>query len=102
MRMLVAGIAVALMGSSALAQNATIGPQDMVAAMASAFTARDTKAASVPASGPGAGLCVETIVPSPMVVSGGVTGSAGTCSLIVQCGTSATYVVKQFNVGSGC
>lgn len=60
------------------------------------------KAASIPASGPGAGICLETIVPSNLVTSGGVTGSAGTCAMVVQCGTSATYIVKQMNIGSGC
>lgn len=102
MRMLLAGVAVALMGSSALAQDATVGPPDMSGAIASAFTAKATKASGIPVAGPGAGLCIDTIVPSPLIVSGGITGSSGTCSIIVQCGTSATYVVKQFNVGSGC
>lgn len=57
---------------------------------------------TVPASGPGAGLCKETIVPGPSVSSGGVTGTTGTCAAIIQCGTSSAYVVKQLNVGSGC
>lgn len=102
MRVLLTGIVVALIGGSALAQDATSGPLDMNAAIASAFASKATKAAGIPASGPGAGLCADTIVPSPLIVSGGITGSSGTCSIIVQCGTSATYVVKQFNVGSGC
>lgn len=65
-------------------------------------SAQTVKQPSVPATGPGAGLCRQTIVPSDLVTSGGVTGTAGTCSRVLQCGTSAQYVVTQFNVGSGC
>lgn len=60
------------------------------------------KASAVPTSGPGAGLCQETIVPSNIVSSAGVAGTSGSCSLIVMCGTSSAYVVKQINVGGGC
>ena len=72
---------------------------DAIAAMRSDST---VKQATIPAAGPGAGFCRQTIVPSELITSGGVTGTAGTCSRILQCGTSATYVVTQFNVGSGC
>jgi hypothetical protein len=71
-------------------------------AIVAAQAASTTKQSSIPASGPGAGLCRQTIVPSDLVTSGGMTGTAGTCSRILQCGTSAAYVVTQFNVGSGC
>jgi hypothetical protein len=71
-------------------------------AIAGAQAAQTAKQGSIPTAGPGAGLCRQTIVPSELVTSGGITGTAGTCSRILQCGTSAQYVVTQFNVGSGC
>lgn len=74
----------------------------LAAAVSAAQAAQGTKQSSIPTAGPGAGLCRLTVVPSPLVSSGGVAGTAGTCSRIVQCGTSADYVVTQFNVGSGC
>lgn len=88
--------------SAASAQFATYSPPDLSGYAKSSDVPSSIKQASIPASGPGAGICKETVVPGNLVTSGGVTGTAGTCSLIVQCGTSATYIVKQFNVGSGC
>ncbi len=64
--------------------------------------AQVTKQATIPAAGPGAGLCKQTIVPSEIVTSAGMAGTVGTCSRILQCGTSSAYVVTQFNVGGGC
>lgn len=71
---------------------------DVAAAVGNATT----KQATIPATGPGPGQCRQTIVPSELVTSAGMTGTPGTCSRILQCGTSATYVVTQFNVGAGC
>ena len=76
--------------------------QSAVSAMQNAQAAQATKQSSIPTSGPGPGLCRLTVVPSNLVSSGGVTGTAGTCSRIVQCGTSADFVVTQFNIGGGC
>lgn len=76
--------------------------QALADAIAGIQAGSTVKQPAVPSTGPGAGLCRQTIVPSELVTSGGVTGTAGTCSRILQCGTSGTYVVTQFNVGSGC
>ena len=75
--------------------------QSAMDAMSAAMTAPARKLDAVPTTGPGAGLCRLSVVPSELVASGGVTGTAGTCSRIVQCGTSAVYVVVQFNIGGG-
>lgn len=105
---------VALLATPALAQQGvTIPPAapdlsgfatktDLTAAINAAQAAQGTKASSIPTTGPGAGKCSLTVVPSELVQSGGMVGTAGTCSRIVQCGTSSQYVVTQFNVGSGC
>lgn len=74
----------------------------MAAAMADATSNASTKLDAVPATGPGAGKCRFSVVPSNLIQSGGVTGTPGTCSRIVQCGTSGAYVVAQFNIGDGC
>lgn len=72
------------------------------AAVAAALAQQSTKQSNIPTTGPGAGLCRLTVVPSNIVSAGGVAGTAGTCSRIVQCGTDPTPVVTQFNIGGGC
>lgn len=96
---------------SALAQSSSLGgpvtaqelsnyaTKDAVDALASNSS---SKLSAVPVTGPGAGKCRFSVVPSNIIQSGGVTGTAGTCSRIVQCGTSGVYVVAQFNIGDGC
>lgn len=100
--------AFAVIGSVAAQQSSLSGfvsrddLDSMQAAITASQAAQGAKQAAIPTTGPGAGLCRLTVVPSNLVSSGGVAGTAGTCSRIVQCGTSADYVVTQFNVGSGC
>lgn len=72
-----------------------------LAALAAQMSAPSVSS-SIPLAGPGAGLCRFTTVPSNLLSYAGVPGVTGTCSTIQQCGTSATYVVTQMNVGSGC
>lgn len=71
-------------------------------ALTAAMGAAGKKVTAIPTAGPGAGLCKISVVPSELVTSGGVVGTAGTCTRIVQCGTDAGYVVVQFNIGGGC
>jgi hypothetical protein len=75
---------------------------EVTSAISGAQASSTTKQATIPTDGPGAGLCRQTIVPSEMVTSAGIAGTPGTCSRILQCGTSSTYVITQFNVGGGC
>lgn len=108
---------VALLATPALAQQGvsipptTVPVQDLSGfatkaemnnAISAAQAAQGVKATSIPATGPGAGKCTLTVVPSELVQSGGIVGTPGTCSRVVQCGTSAQYVVTQFNIGGGC
>lgn len=74
----------------------------MDTALAAGASNSSTKLDAVPLTGPGPGKCRFSVVPSNLIQSGGVTGTPGTCSRIVQCGTSGAYVVAQFNIGDGC
>lgn len=74
----------------------------MASALSAAASNSSTKLDAVPTTGPGPGKCRFSVVPSNLIQSGGVTGTPGTCSRIVQCGTSGAYVVAQFNIGDGC
>lgn len=75
---------------------------DLIAAMNQAMSGTAIKAEAVPTTGPGLNKCKFTWVPSNLVQSGGVTGTAGKCSRIVQCGNSANYWVHLFDIGDGC
>jgi len=88
------------LGVSSLSTPVT--PEDVAAAIAAGVAAPGVKLAAIPATGPGTGLCRISVLPSELITSGGITGTAGTCSRIVQCGTSAAYTVVQFNLGGGC
>lgn len=71
-------------------------------ALSAATSGTVTKADAIPTTGPGLNKCRFTWVPSPLVQSGGVTGTAGKCSRIVQCGDSAVHTVHLFDIGNGC
>lgn len=98
----------------AISQTASIGPmngyvdsvasglQSQITPLSTWSASMQTKMTALPVSGPGAGQCSQTIVPSNLISYSGVAGVAGSCSLIVMCGTSSAYVVKEMNVGSGC
>lgn len=85
--------------AQAQAANASAIAAAQAAAVAQALSSPVARSATIPTSGPGAGLCMRTNVPAVLTSPPGTTG---TCAEVLMCGTSSTYTITAINVGNGC